>query len=133
MASVPRVLPIAIRNLTSEYINLREISNKRKSKNNTSSYTTSNHLQYEMMNLEDPLNPNSFSSNQNYKDSPPIWVETVNRIKTDLAMIREKGIFLLYYYIHFILDSELARLHQSRLKIVFDDDQTSFNLIIFVI
>ena len=38
--------------------------------------------------LEDPLNPGSAPQGE----QPPIWVETVNRIKTDAAMIREKGV-----------------------------------------
>lgn len=45
------------------------------------------------------------------KALPPVWVDTVNSIKVDLSMIREK-------------DAELARLHQARLKVVFDDNQT---------
>eukprot|EP00455_Lapot_gusevi_P022762 TRINITY_DN2370_c0_g3_i6.p1 TRINITY_DN2370_c0_g3~~TRINITY_DN2370_c0_g3_i6.p1 ORF type:complete len:305 (-),score=95.53 TRINITY_DN2370_c0_g3_i6:208-1122(-) len=38
--------------------------------------------------------------------APPLWVDTVNQIKADLASIREK-------------DAELARLHQQRMKVDF--------------
>ena len=95
--SVPRVLPMAVRNLTVEFVTLRDKFLKRKK-------PRSPKFGYELAPinsaLEDPLNPHS--SHFGNPDFPPIWVETVNRIKTDLAMIREKGILFLAIESHCI-------------------------------
>ena len=70
-----RAIPVAIRNITQEFLVLRS---QYKQRRGGSSRTDS---------LEDPLNPVDLT----LKTLPPVWVETVNAVKVDLSLIREKG------------------------------------------
>ena len=100
-----RAMPVAIRNITQEFLGLRSqykqrcVSmmrvgrvwrigfNRRLCRVCVTSFFPRRGGTSRADSLEDPLNPTEMT----LKTLPPVWVETVNAVKVDLSLIREKG------------------------------------------